>query len=439
VRAVDVIERKRDGKELSEAEIRSFVTGMVGGSVADYQVSAFCMAVYFQGMTARETGWLTRAMMESGEILTHPGIPGPLVDKHSTGGVGDKVSLVLAPMVAACGVRVPMMSGRGLGYTGGTLDKLESIRGYRVRLTPEEADRCLADVGFVMMGQSESLVPADRTMYALRDVTGTVESVPLITASIMSKKLAEGAQALVLDVKCGSGAFMQSLDRARELARSLVGTGRSLGREVVAVITDMSTPLGRAVGNFVEVKESIACLRGGGPADLVGLTVRLGAWMLVVGGLERDLGAAEARCRHSLADGSAWERFLRNVAAQGGDPGVCEDPSRGPKARVTRAVRATRSGVVHGIHARKIGVAAFLLGAGRERAADAVLPEAGIELLKITGDEVRAGEELCVLHTDAEGRTEQPAALALEAYDLSADGPGPVRPSSLVIEELRDP
>jgi pyrimidine-nucleoside phosphorylase len=436
VRAVEVIEKKRDGGALTEAEIRSFVSGFVDGSVPDYQVSAFCMAVFFRGMSPEETGLLTRAMMDSGDTLDLSGIPGPLVDKHSTGGVGDKVSLILAPMAAACGARVPMMSGRGLGHTGGTLDKLESIDGYRVRLSVDEVRRALLDVGYVMMGQSESLVPADRKMYALRDVTGTVESVPLITASIMSKKLAEGAQSLVLDVKCGKGAFMRDLERARGLARSLVATGGSLGRPVVAVITDMNAPLGRAVGNFVEVKESIDCLRGGGPADLVGLTVRLGAWMLVQGGLEGSIASGERRCREALRDGSAWERFLRNVEIQGGDVEVCLHPERGPRAALTRAIRSDRSGTVRGLDARGIGVAALLLGAGRERAEDRVLPEAGIELLRAPGEEVRAGEELCLLHTDSEARADRAAPIALGAYELSLQGPA-AGPGGLVIEEIR--
>ena len=436
MRAVELIEKKRDGKELSEAEIRYFISGFVRGDVPDYQVSAFCMAVYFRGMSEAETGFLTRAMMESGEILDLSSVGGPLVDKHSTGGVGDKVSLVLAPMAAACGVKVPMMSGRGLGHTGGTLDKLQSIPGYRVSLTREELLRALREVGYAMMGQSATLVPADRRMYALRDVTGTVESVPLITASIMSKKLAEGARSLVLDVKCGSGAFMGTLERAEELARSLVRAGRSLGRETVAVITDMNAPLGRAVGNFVEVKESIECLRGGGPQDLVGLCVRLGAWMLVLGGVARELGEAEGRCRGALADGSAWRLFLRNVELQGGDPLVCTDPGRGPRAAASRELRAGRSGFVRAVEARKIGVAALLLGAGRERAEDDVLPEAGIEILAMRGQEVRSGEALCVLHSKDSGRLDRAEALAAQAFDIGADRPSV--PASLVLRELRD-
>jgi pyrimidine-nucleoside phosphorylase len=339
-------------------------------------------------------------------------------------------------MAAACGVKVPMMSGRGLGHTGGTLDKLQSIPGYRVSLTREELLRALQDVGYAMMGQSATLVPADRRMYALRDVTGTVESIPLITASIMSKKLAEGARSLVLDVKCGSGAFMGSLERAEELARSLVRAGRSLGREAVAVITDMNAPLGRAVGNFVEVKESIECLRGGGPEDLVGLCVRLGAWMLVLGGVARELGEAERRCRGALADGSAWRLFLRNVELQGGDPLVCTDTGRGPKAAASRELRAGRSGFVRAVEARKIGVAALLLGAGRERAEDDVLPEAGIEILATRGREVRSGEALCVLHSSDSGRLDRAEALAAQAFDIGAEPPS--LEASLVLRELRD-
>ena len=435
MRAVEIIERKRDGRELSEAEIRAFVMGFVRGEIPDYQVSAFCMAVFFRGMSARETGWLTRAMMESGDLLDLGAVGGPFVDKHSTGGVGDKVSLILAPLVAACGVKVPMMSGRGLGHTGGTLDKLESIPGYRVNLTVEEIQRGLREVGYVMIGQSATLVPADRRMYALRDVTGTVESIPLITASILSKKLAEGADALVLDVKCGDGAFMKDRESAEALARSLVGTGRSLGKDIVAVITDMSSPLGLTVGNFVEVRESIDCLRGGGPPDLVDLTVRLGVWMLRLAGVESDPAAAERRLRRALQDGSAWERFLANVRHQGGDTAVCVQPERGPRAAVTGGVRAAREGVIQGLAARTVGVAALLLGAGRERAEDRVLGEAGIEILKAPGDTVRAGDELCRLYTDTPQRLSRATTALQDAWSV---GPGAPARGPRVLAELTE-
>jgi pyrimidine-nucleoside phosphorylase len=375
-------------------------------------------------------------MMESGDVLDLTTAGGPFVDKHSTGGVGDKVSLILAPMVAACGVKVPMMSGRGLGHTGGTLDKLQSIPGYRIDLSLADIHRGLAEVGYVMIGQSATLVPADRRMYALRDVTGTVESIPLITASILSKKLAEGAEALVLDVKCGAGAFMRDLPSAEELARSLVRTGKSLGRQVVAVITDMDAPLGRFVGNFVEVVESIECLRGGGPRDLVDLCVRLGAWMLLLARVETNLGPAERRLRGTLEDGSAWERFLANVRLQGGDVEFCLHPERGPRPAATGTLAAARGGVVRGLDARKVGVAALILGAGRERAEDRVLPEAGIQILCPPGAVVEPGQPLCVLHTDSPDRLRRGLDTLEEAYSIE-EGP-PWSPGPRVLRELSE-
>jgi pyrimidine-nucleoside phosphorylase len=318
MRPVDLIVRKRDGGSFTPEEIDFLVGGFTRGEIPDYQFSSLLMAILWRGMSFEETAALTRAMIASGDVIDLSGLTGALVDKHSTGGVGDKVSLVLAPLAAACGVTVPMMSGRSLGHTGGTLDKLESIPGFRTDLSREAFLRCLDVAGFAMIGQSESVVPADRLMYALRDVTGTVESVPLITASIMSKKFAEGARALVFDVKTGSGAFMKSREDARTLARSLVRTGKALGRGVVAVITDMEQPLGLKVGNFPEVEESIDCLQGKGPRDLVELTLRLTAWMIVLGGVRTDLASAETLARARLADGSAWKRFVSNVELQGG-------------------------------------------------------------------------------------------------------------------------
>ena len=301
MRPVDLIMKKRDGGELSGAEIDFLVEGFSRGEIPDYQFSALLMAIVLKGMVPEETARLTRAMIESGESWDLSGVPGPLVDKHSTGGVGDKISLVLAPLAAACGLRVPMMSGRSLGHTGGTLDKLESIPGYRTDLTFAQFKRGLEEVGFAMTGQSERVVPADRRMYALRDVTGTVESIPLITASIMSKKFAEGAQSLVFDVKSGAGAFMKSREQARLLSRSLVATGAGLGRRVVALITDMDRPLGRKVGNFLEIEETIDCLQGRGPADEMDLTFRLAGWMLTLGGVCPDPKTGEVYARARLA------------------------------------------------------------------------------------------------------------------------------------------
>lgn len=319
MRPVELIVKKREGGSFTEAEIDFLVGGFTRGEIPDYQFSALLMAIVLKGMSPEETALLTRAMIRSGEVIDLAGVPGPLVDKHSTGGVGDKISLVLAPLAAACGLRVPMMSGRSLGHTGGTLDKLEAIPGFRTDLSRERFVQALEQVGFAMIGQSEAVVPADRKMYALRDVTGTVESIPLITASIMSKKFAEGAEALVFDVKCGSGAFMKSLEDARALAGSLVRTGAGLGRKVVAVLSDMDQPLGRKVGNFLEVEETIDCLKGRGPRDVMDLTHRLVAWMLVAGGVCPGVPEGEQVSRARLADGSAWKLFLKSVHFQGGD------------------------------------------------------------------------------------------------------------------------
>jgi len=433
MRAVDLIVKKRQGGALGQEEISFLIQGYVRGEIPDYQMASLAMAVFFKGMSFEETGFLTRAMIDSGQTMDLSAVPGPLVDKHSTGGVGDKVSLILAPLAAACGCVVPMMSGRALGHTGGTLDKLESIPGYRTDLSEERFADILRSCGFAMTGQSERIVPADRMLYALRDVTGTVESVPLITASIMSKKFAEGAQALVFDVKCGSGAFMKSLDQARELAVSLVRTGGSLGRRVRAVISDMEQPLGRTAGNFLEVREVVETLRGAGPPDLVELTLRLTAHMLVLGGLAPDVDEGERQCRRRLEDGSAWERFLANVEAQGGDPRSVEEPEGVPRAGTAVDLPAPESGFVERVDAYRIGLAAGLLGASRARKEDPVRPEAGIELLKVQGEAVEKGEALCRLHLGKGGNLEEARALTREAYRLADRRQ---EPSKRVMEEL---
>jgi pyrimidine-nucleoside phosphorylase len=433
MRAVDLIVKKRDGDSLSREEIEFLVEGYVRGSVPDYQMAGLAMAVFFRGMSFEETGYLTRAMIASGDSIDLSAVPGPLVDKHSTGGVGDKVSLILAPLAAACGCVVPMMSGRALGHTGGTLDKLESIPGYRTDLSVERFREVLGRCGFAMTGQSERIVPADRLLYALRDVTGTVESIPLITASIMSKKFAEGAQALVFDVKCGSGAFMKSLADARALAVSLARTGASLGRKVRAVISDMDQPLGRMVGNFLEVRESAECLQGGGPEDLVRLTLRLTAHMLVLGGLAPDVTKAEALCRQRLADGSAWRRFLANVEAQGGRPEVLLDPDKAPRAPHILPFRSPRSGYLVSFEAYRVGLASGLLGASRARKEDPVWPDVGVELVKSAGERVREGEELCLLHGRDSGSLEEARRLVETAVTVD-DRPPP--PRRLVLEEI---
>jgi pyrimidine-nucleoside phosphorylase len=427
MRAVDLIIKKRDGGALAPEEIDFLVQGFARGEIPDYQFSALLMAIVLKGMAPEETARLTRAMIESGETLDLSGVSGPLVDKHSTGGVGDKISLILAPLAAACGLRVPMMSGRSLGHTGGTLDKLESIPGYRTDLSLARFKRALEEVGFAMIGQSERVVPADRRMYALRDVTGTVESIPLITASIMSKKFAEGAQALVFDVKCGVGAFMKSREQARRLSRSLVTTGDGLGRPVVALITDMDRPLGRKIGNFLEVEEAIECLQGKGPVDELDLTYRLTGWMLTLGGVCADPESGERLAREKLEDGSAWRIFLRNVEYQGGDVECVLRPETGPHARITVPLAAREGGYLTRIDAYKVGVASVLLGAGRSRQGDRVLPGVGITLLKDQGDLVAPGEELCLVHGEDEGTIGEAVRTLDSAFETSGvqATPGP--------------
>ena len=421
--AVDVIRAKRDRQRLSDEQIDWVVDAYTRGVVADEQMSALAMAILLNGMDAGETARWTSAMIDSGERLSLDGVGRPLVDKHSTGGVGDKITLPLAPLVATCGAAVPQLSGRGLGHTGGTLDKLESIPGWRARLTTEEITAQLRTVGAVVCATTEGLAPADRKLYALRDVTGTVESVPLIASSIMSKKLAEGADALVLDVKAGSGAFMKSLAQARELASALVGIGDANGLRTTAVLTDMSTPLGRAVGNAVEVAESVDVLRGGGPPDVVELTVALAREMLALVGLS-DVDPAEV-----LASGRAYETWCRMIAAQDGDP---EAPL--PTASHVHVVEAEDDGVVQSLDAYAVGVAAWRLGAGRSRKEDPVQPAAGILCLARPGDTVERGQPLLELHTDTPDAV--PSALAaLDGGYRLGDRPPPTTP--LVIDVLR--
>jgi pyrimidine-nucleoside phosphorylase len=434
VRVVDLIMKKRDSLRLEGEEIDFLVQGFSKGEIPDYQMSALLMAIVLRGMSPEETARMTEAMIRSGDVLDLSGVPGPLVDKHSTGGVGDKISLVLAPVVAACGVRVPMMSGRSLGHTGGTLDKLESIPGYRTDLSPERFRQGLSKVGYAMIGQSETVVPADRRMYALRDVTGTVESVPLITASIMSKKFAEGAEALVFDVKCGSGAFMKNLEEARALAGSLVSTGKGLGRRVVALITDMDQPLGRTVGNFLEVEESIACLQGKGPRDITDLTCRLAAWMLVLGGKAENPAAGEKLARGKLADGSAWDLFLKNVEFQGGRTDVLLHPEKGPHAKIVTPLAAPASGFVGRIDAFKVGLASVVLGAGRSRKEDVALPGVGIKISRSAGDRVSAGDDLCLVCGETEEKVQEALRLLAPAWRI--DKESRPEPRSIVLEEI---
>lgn len=389
--AAEIIERKRDGEELAPEELRRFLGAWLDGDVGDYQVSAFLMAVYFRGLTRDELGALTRGIVASGRRLDFGGGDRPAVDKHSTGGVGDKVSLVLAPLVAEAGLRVPMMSGRGLGHTGGTLDKLESIPGFRTGLGLEEFRRTVEEIGCAMIGQTEDIAPLDGRLYALRDVTGTVPSIPLIASSIVSKKAAEGVEALVLDVKCGAGAFMREETRALELARTLVDLGRAEGLRTRALVTGMEAPLGRAVGNAVEVSEAVDCLRGEGPDDLREVTLALSAELLASAADEAP-AAARRRLEELLDGGAAAERFARLVERQGGDPSVVEEPGRLPSAPEEEPFRAPEDGWLATLDARQVGLAAVELGAGRRRMGEEVDPGVGFVVERRPGDRVEAGD-----------------------------------------------
>jgi pyrimidine-nucleoside phosphorylase len=396
--AYQIIGKKRDGQPLLKEEIDFLVRGFADGTVPDYQMSAFLMAVFFRGMELEETLSLTRAMMNSGKVLDLNGIDGVKVDKHSTGGVGDKVSIVLAPLVAAAGVRVPMVSGRTLGHTGGTLDKLESIPGLRTILRPAEFVRNVERVGFSIAAQSKDLVPADEGMYALRGVTGTVESVPLIVSSILSKKFAAGIDAIVFDVKCGRGAFMAELSKAEELASELVRVTSLLGRTGTAVITDMEQPLGNAIGNALEIKESLQCLKGGGPADLLAVTMELGAEMLRLSGIETDRTRALESLGSLLASGAALQKFVQFVEAQGGDPGIAERPTLLPAAAAVEVFAAPRGGYVKRIDARALGEICVDLGGGRRKRNDTVDWSVGLVLKAKVGDPVSEGTELVQVH-----------------------------------------
>jgi pyrimidine-nucleoside phosphorylase len=438
MRAVDLIRRKRDGGTMGTDEIDFLVRGAVSGDIPPYQVSAWLMAVFFRGMNAEETAALTRAMLESGIRMDLSGIAGPFVDKHSTGGVGDKTSLALAPAAAAMGLRVPMMSGRSLGHTGGTLDKLDSIPGYRSRLGQAEFRRVLEDVGYAMTGQTDEVVPADKLLYSLRDVTATVESIPLITASILSKKAAEGAQSLVLDVKAGSGAFMKDRASAEALAASLCSTWKAMGLRMAALVTDMETPLGRKVGNFLEVEEIIDCLEGHWLPDLLALTRRLGAWMAVLGGVAEDPGAGEAAFESAISSGKALDRFMRNVEAQGGDPDRLMALRGKLRAPLSAALASPFSGSVGRLDAFKTGLASTALGAGRSRAEDSVFPDVGIILEKKPGEEVRAGECLCVIYARGQEALDEAMALMGSAYAPAEAGAGSAfaQASDIVMKEI---
>jgi pyrimidine-nucleoside phosphorylase len=423
MRAVDLIRQKRDGHALSADAIRAFISGVTDGSWADYQTSALLMAILLRGMTIDEATVLTDAMVRSGEKLDLSEFGGTPVDKHSTGGVGDKTSLVLAPLAAACGAIVPMMSGRGLGHTGGTLDKLEAIPGFRTRLTIDEMRGALRKTGCALIGQTDAIAPADRKLYALRDVTGTVESIPLICGSILSKKIAEGIGALVLDVKVGSGAFMKTEADARQLATWLAGIAGRNGVRTEAMLTAMDMPLGRAVGNANEVVESIETLKGRGPRDVTELSVRLAARMLVLSGRAPDDADADAQVRRALASGAALEKLRDIIAAQGGDSKVVDDYARLPAAAHREEWRAPRAGIVSRLDAERIGRAAVALGAGRDRAEAGVDPAAGIDIAAPPGSRVRAGEPVLVLACSEAARARAARALLDEAVEIGDEAP----------------
>ncbi|MGE5815454.1 MAG: thymidine phosphorylase [Acidobacteriota bacterium] len=431
--AVDIIRQKRDGGALSEEEIGFFVAGVTDGSIPDYQAAAFLMAVLLRGMTDQETAWLTQAMVHSGDRADLSMIPGTKVDKHSTGGVGDKASLVLAPLAAACGAVVPMMSGRGLGHTGGTVDKLEAIPGFRLDLSLDEMRAALSQVGVAMIQQTARIAPADKKLYALRDVTGTVESIPLICGSIMSKKIAEGIGALVLDVKVGGGAFMKTGADARALARSLVAIGNASGVRTEAFLTAMDAPLGREVGNASEVVESIETLKGRGPADLEELSVTLAARMLVLASVAPDMQQANARVRRALASGEGLERFRRMVSQQGGDPRIVDDYQLLPSAPGSHLVKAARAGYVASLDAFRVGRASMLLGAGRDKASDVIDAGVGITVRAKPGERVSAGDAVLELHFRTERYLVDAAEMAASAIAIADMAPAP---SSLIIDEI---
>ncbi|NRA36223.1 MAG: thymidine phosphorylase [Polyangiaceae bacterium] len=434
VTATDWVAAKRDGREHTPKEIAGLLGAFLRGDVTDYQMSAWLMAVYLQGMTDRETVALTEAMRDSGRVLSLDSVPGFKVDKHSTGGVGDKVSICLAPLVAACGVSVPMVAGRGLGHTGGTLDKLEAIPGYRTALSLRKFESVVRRHGLSIIGQTAEMAPADRRLYALRDVTGTVASVPLIVASILSKKLAEGSDGLVMDVKVGRGAFMKDLPQARELAKALSRVGRGAGKSVVSLVTQMDVPLGYAIGNALEIQEAIQVLLGEGPPDTTELTLRLGAEMLVMAGISRNRSAAEGKLKRAITDRDGLARLMAMVKAHGGEARVIEEPDRLPSAPHRATVRAKSAGYVVDVDPMALAQLAMQLGAGRQRTDAPIDPAVGIELVKKPGDRVQVGDTLAVLHLPSSTRKKHWITAALQSFTLRRR---PVAVPPLVLERLK--
>lgn len=428
-----IIEKKRDGHELSEQEIRSFIGAYARGELPDYQMSAMAMAIFLRGMSPKEIAVLTDAMMRSGDLVDTSAIKRPKVDKHSTGGIGDKVSLILAPLVACCGLAVPMISGRGLGITGGTLDKLESIPNYRTNLSDQEFIAVIQKVGCSIIGQTKQLAPADKKLYALRDVTGTVASIPLITASIMCKKLAEGIDALVLDVKCGKGAFMRTQKDARALALSMVRVGKAMKKGMAALITDMNQPLGRTAGNALEVIESIETLQGKGPRDLTDITLAFAEEMMIQGKVTKSRAQARAQLEEALADGSAFNRFRQMVELQGGDVRVIDNPTLLPQARIKEGYPAPAGGYVALADAESIGKACVVLGAGRTRTDEAVDFAVGVSGILKIGEPVKKGQPLLTLHANDEKRLADAKALLKTAFKVTKARP---RTPKLILERI---
>lgn len=434
MRVVDLIAKKRDGGSLTSEEIRWLIQGYTDGSVADYQMAAWAMTVLLRGMDGRETADLTMAMAESGDMLDLHDIAPLTVDKHSTGGIGDKTTLLLAPMVASVGLPVAKMSGRGLGFSGGTIDKLESIPGMRLELDNQEFRRSVREVGLVVAAQTGELAPADKKLYALRDVTATVESIPLIAASIMSKKLAAGADCIVLDVKCGEGAFMRTLDEARELARTMVGIGQRNGRKVAAVISTMAQPLGYAVGNTLEVREAVAALRGAGPRDLVELCITLGAQLLILAGRTDDQQVARATLQEALASGKAWEKFAQMIRNQGGDVSLLEQDAL-PEAPVIVPVPAPRSGYVNAIEGQELGHCLNSLGGGRLRKEDSIDPRVGLILQAKVGHKVKQGDPLMHLHAASQADADRVIKRLQDAYTIGDEA---IQPPSLILDIIQE-
>jgi len=426
MRAVDIIIKKREHQELSREEIEYFIKGFTSGEIPDYQAASLAMAILLNGMTAQETTDLTLAMAHSGDMIDLSDVVDFVVDKHSTGGVGDKTSLAVLPIVSSCGLSVGKMSGRGLGFTGGTLDKLESIPGFRVSLSSAEFKRQLKEIGIVLVGQSPDLAPADGKMYSLRDVTGTVPSIPLIASSIMSKKLAGGAQAMVLDVKTGAGAVMQSMEDARYLASLMVDISKLSGRNAVALISDMNQPLGSAVGNALELIEAIDILNGNGPHDFREHCLHISSNMLVLGKKAHDLDEARAMAEKSIASGAGLAKFRELVQAQGGDPSYVDDVSRLPKARYIKTIDAPVGGYISEVHARKVGDASVSLGAGRAKKTDAIDHAVGFIIQKKVGDKIGLGEPLFTVHANDEAKLDEACQSVLAAYRIQNEFVNPL-------------